>query len=134
MDSKELIAPCGMNCSLCLAFQRTKRHCPGCRGPDEEKLPSCVRCQIKNCDKLSQSESGFCFSCKEYPCERLKHLDKRYRTKYGMSMIENLDNIEKDGIENFLNTQNEKWTCKNCKSLLCVHRDVCQNCGNIKKN
>lgn len=33
---------------------------------------------------------------------RLKQLDKRYRTNYNMSMIENLNNIQKLGLKGFL--------------------------------
>ncbi len=29
-----LIAPCGMNCGICLAYLRTKNVCPGCRVND----------------------------------------------------------------------------------------------------
>lgn len=35
---KTLIAPCGMNCQLCYAFQREKNKCPGCLG-DENSIP-----------------------------------------------------------------------------------------------
>jgi hypothetical protein len=67
--------------------------------------------------------------CEKYPCRRLKDLDKRYRTKYKMSMLENLEYIKKLGVGKFLESQKKKWTCKKCKSLLCVHRDFCLSCG-----
>ena len=127
MKNTNLIAPCGMNCALCIAFQREKNKCPGCNYPDKYKSKSCINCHIKNCAKSSQ-KSGFCYSCKDMPCKRLKQLDTRYKTKYNMSMIENLQTIKSQGIDKFLLLQNEKWTCKNCGSLLCVHRENCQNC------
>ena len=37
-----------------------------------------------------------------FPASRLKTLDKRYRTFYHMSMIENLEYIKKYGMERFL--------------------------------
>ena len=86
----ELIAPCGMNCGICHRYLRLKERCPGGRGEDVFKMPSCMHCIIKNCAYLVNTDSGFCYECAEYPCRRLKALDKRYRTKYGMSMIENL--------------------------------------------
>jgi hypothetical protein len=128
MRQELFIAPCGMNCLLCLAYQREKNHCPGCLGPDREKQRSCLSCRIKLCpERLSGKR--FCFACAKYPCPRLKHLDKRYRTKYGMSMLENLQAIEKAGVKAFLRTEKEKWSCPKCDSLLCVHRPVCQTCG-----
>ena len=35
----------------------------------------------------------YCYECDGFPCARVKRLDKRYRTKYEMSMIENLEYI-----------------------------------------
>jgi len=101
-----LIAPCGMNCGICMAYLREKKKCPGCRGSNENKSFSCTNCKIKNCDELNKNNLKFCFKCKKFPCERIKHLDKRYRTKYNMSMIENLKNIKKFGLREFV--KNEK--------------------------
>ena len=126
MEKAMHIAPCGMNCSLCLAFQRGEKNCPGCNSPDSNKSR---HCRIKNCEELSQTKSGFCYSCTKYPCRRLKQLDTRYRTKYGMSMIQNLRIIEMQGIATFMERETITWTCATCGSLLCVHRVKCQNCG-----
>jgi hypothetical protein len=127
----EEIAPCGMNCALCLAFQRVKNHCPGCNGPDAGKQKSCLSCIIRSCEKLARTQSGFCYSCAEFPCKRLKQLDKRYRTKYGMSMIGNLRTIETVGVERFVKIEMLRWACKKCGALLCVHRQTCQKCGDL---
>ena len=92
---KDLIAPCGMNCGLCIGYIRKKNPCGGCFKKDDENKPSqCRSCSIVNCESLAKTKSGFCYECKKYPCARLKNLDKRYREKYGMSMIENLLYIE----------------------------------------
>jgi hypothetical protein len=131
MNEIKHIAPCGMNCLLCMAYQRNKKHCPGCKMPDENKSKSCVACVIKNCSELRHTNAWFCYSCSKFPCKRLKQLDLRYRTKYGMSMIENLHSIEKHGTENFAAMENNRWKCSVCGSLFCVHRENCQNCGNI---
>jgi rubrerythrin len=58
----------------------------------------------------------------------MKQLDKRYRTKYHMSMIENLENIRQNGMEAFLQSEETRWTCKVCGNILCVHRDACPAC------
>jgi len=125
------IAPCGMNCALCMAFQRKKNHCDGCRGSDENKPKSCVSCIIVNCEDLP--ESGFCYGCEKYPCSRLKQLDKRYTTKYKMSMMENLKMINDDGIVKFVNHENIKWKCEECGGLIDVHHGLCMACKSSKK-
>lgn len=67
--------------------------------------------------------------CETYPCRRLKNLDKRYRTKYGMSMIENLEHIKQLGIKEFMRNEKQRWTCSECDATICVHRECCLQCG-----
>ncbi len=127
-----LIASCGMNCGLCIGHLREKRPCGGCfKINDENKPIVCRSCKIVNCEFLAETDSGFCFDCINYPCSRLKNLDKRYSTKYGMSMIENLSYIKKQGLEEFLTIEEEKWKCKVCGAGLSVHRDFCLNCNTV---
>jgi hypothetical protein len=126
--STKLIAPCGMNCRLCRAFTRDKNPCPGCRGDNSLKSKSCVECRIKNCEKMDNAKVNYCFACDSFPCDRLKHLDKRYRTKYGMSMIANLECIRKFGIRHFIRAEKERWVCPKCGEMLCVHKSQCLNC------
>jgi hypothetical protein len=124
-----LIAACGMNCGICIGHLREKNPCGGCFKKDDENKPKqCRSCIIVNCESLAKTYSGFCFDCEKYPCTRLKKLDKRYRTNYGMSMIENLDNIQKHGLEKFLENEEYRWTCKECGTRLSVHRNFCLNC------
>jgi hypothetical protein len=121
-----LIAPCGMNCSLCCAFLRRRNSCPGCRGDDRGKCKTRVACKLKIC---AARRGSFCTDCESFPCERLSRLDKRYRTKYGMSMIANLRRIQTDGILSFVASETLKWACPGCGKRICVHKPTCQFCG-----
>jgi hypothetical protein len=123
-----LIAPCGMNCGICMAYLRDRNVCKGCWSDIRYKSKSCAQCIIKNCELLSKTESKFCYDCEKYPCPRLKQLDKRYRLKYKMSMIENLENIKKIGLKKFIQNENSRWLCKNCGGTICVHRGFCMKC------
>ncbi|MBM3156568.1 MAG: DUF3795 domain-containing protein [Chloroflexi bacterium] len=125
----ELIAPCGMNCGICMAYLRQKNKCPGCRAPDVDKAVSVLRCRIKNCAAFQNGKAKYCFECDGFPCGVLKHLDKRYRTRYGMSMIENLDNIKKRGIRRFVRSEKVRWACTACGGTICVHKGYCYTCG-----
>jgi hypothetical protein len=125
-----LLAPCGMNCGLCLAYLRDKNRCAGCRSESLLKPKSCKQCRIMNCESLAETNSKFCYECPKYPCIRLKQLDKRYRTKYRMSMLDNLKNIQAFGIEHFLNAEEKRWRCPTCGGTICVHRG-CLSCKNI---
>jgi hypothetical protein len=110
-----LIAPCGMNCGLCLHYLRPENKCPGCytgrkvNGKD-------IKCGIRLC---KQRQGTYCFKCNTFPCERLKRLDKRYREKYGMSEIENLRAIKESGVVCFMKHEEERWI--NVDGVLCVH-------------
>ena len=124
-----LVAPCGMNCSICMAYLREKNKCVGCRGTDINKPITRVRCKIKTCQVFQNSRTKFCFECKNFPCDHLRHLDKRYRTRYNMSMIENLGYIRDFGIRKFLKNEHERWTCSQCSGVICVHKGFCNDCG-----
>lgn len=130
---EQLIAPCGMNCGLCIAYQAKKydldkqgfrrKYCPGC-------LPRGMNCthMKERCETIGNGLVRFCFECKEYPCKRLKGLDKRYSTKYHMSMIENLDFINEYGMKLFLEREESKWLCPDCGASICCHNGLCLNC------
>ena len=129
----DLIAVCGMNCGICMAYLREKNKCPGCRLFNKDKPVSIARCRIKNCKELKENNYKFCYFCKKYPCERIKHIDKRYRTKYNMSMIDNLGFIKENGMVNFLKKEKQKWKCPSCGGTLSCHRSICYKCG-FEKN
>ena len=126
---KELIAPCGMNCCICIAFLREKNKCTGCRGSDANKPSTRKRCMIKTFSRLN---SEFCYDCEDFPCDKLYHLDERYRTKYHMSMIENLKSIKTNGIKDFLKQEEDKWKCPGCGGVICCHNGICFGCGSEK--
>lgn len=133
MSQEDLIAPCGMNCRLCVAYQAReldinqkgfhRTYCTGC-------IPRGEHCQFMadQCDKVGKGQVRFCTECEAYPCKRLKSLDKRYRGKYHMSMIANLNSIRENGMEEFLCMQEEKWRCPTCGGTICCHNGLCLSC------
>ncbi|HBC77852.1 MAG TPA: hypothetical protein DCZ51_04440 [Bacteroidales bacterium] len=131
---KHLIAPCGMNCGTCIAFLRDKNKCPGCRIKTPDKAVSVKQCIVPKCSYLQKTSSKFCYDCEKYPCQRIKNLDKRYRTKYRTSFIENLTIIKERGLESFLVFESERRTCNHCGFVLSVHRDHCIKCNQTIKN
>ena len=128
-----LIAPCGMNCGLCYAFQRTRNRCDGCKSTDLSGESYLKKCSIRNCILLKNGISNYCGTCEKFPCVRLRSLDKRYKSKYGMSMLENLNEIKTNGIQNFLKQEKIMWKCSSCGHTLCVHKQICLKCGKNRK-
>ena len=111
-----IIAPCRMNCGFCSAHLRPKKRCPGCNAGGGDLPKYCAACRLRLC---AERTSSFCVDCAGFPCARLRRLDKRYRTRYGMSEIENLECIRDHGIERFLETERGRWVADG--SVLCVH-------------
>ena len=97
-----------MNCALCQTFQGKGIVCPGCG--ENVTRTSCRKCSIRLCGQKTR----FCFTCSQYPCARLKRLDKRYRLKYGMSMLDNLNLLKEQGMEALLAQQRAAHTCPGC--------------------
>ena len=108
MDKNEnLVAPCGMNCGICSGYLAETHdikkqgvrmtYCRGCR-------PRNKNCAFlkKRCRLLSEGTVNFCYECPQFPCDQLKAIDKRYRERYHMSMLENLSFIREHGIDGFL--------------------------------
>jgi hypothetical protein len=87
---------------------------------------------IAPCDTIAGGASSFCFDCASFPCARLRQLDKRYRIKYGMSMVENLLRIQEVGLDAFVAGEKVRWACPKCGSLLCVHLPQCGVCGRTR--
>jgi hypothetical protein len=126
---RSLIAPCGMNCGTCIAYLRDRNKCAGCRLITKDNSVTRMVCIVRNCTSLRETSSQFCYECEKFPCKRIKQLDKRYRTKYRTSFIQNLETIKEFGITAFLSNEAIRWTCPGCGSVLCCHREKCLVCN-----
>ncbi len=126
-----LIAPCGIDCGRCAAYLRKRNPCPGCRAVDPHMPKTRVQCRIKNCERLAAGGFMYCAECDQMPCEYVAHLDKRYRTKYGTSVVENLLLIRKRGVIALVKSENTRWACPRCGAMLCMHKPACLSCGYV---
>jgi hypothetical protein len=128
----DLIAPCGLNCATCSGYLKRENYCAGCVPGGADMPGYCKACIIRNCGTRKKAKRRFCFDCENYPCARMKRLDKRYRTRYGVSLLDNLESIRRAGIRAFVRAEREKWTCRECGGILCVHKKKCLFCGTEK--
>jgi hypothetical protein len=108
---------------------RDRNKCSGCLPASVNKPKACLNCKIKNCEHLDKTPSGYCYDCPDFPCQRIKHIDKRYRIKYKTSLIQNLITIKEIGITEYLAKEIIRWTCPNCGSTISVHHDNCLTCN-----
>ena len=123
-----------MNCGICSGYLASKHdvksqgismpYCIGCRPRDKKCAFLKKRCQL-----LMSGKVTYCYECEDFPCEHLRRIDKRYRTLYRMSMIDNLGFMAINGIQRFLEKEEGKWKCPECGGVICCHNGICFNCG-----
>ncbi len=125
----EYVAPCGIICCTCIAFQgytkdgkRRKKSCPGCK--KAKKL-----CPLKKkCKKLRDGKITYCYLCDDFPCDALSDFDWDFLRKYGISPMDNLRYIEKNGLYDFLAKYEYRFQCPKCKNIRCVQNGFCYAC------
>jgi len=121
-----MLAPCGMTCAVCYMHLKKRKPCLGCRGQDSSKPEHCRKCKIKNC--ATSQGIDFCSECPTFPCTDVKRLDKSYRQRYQVSLIENGIRIKTVGTKQHLLEEKEKWTCSHCGGVISLHDRACSEC------
>ena len=125
-----------MDCGVCSGYLAYSHNIPRKKG----KIVYCIGCRPRNkqcaflkrdCILLSKNKIDFCFECDNFPCKQLKRIDERYKNKYGMSPIENLNYIKNNSLDKFLKKQKRKFKCARCGDTICIHNKKCYNCDTI---
>jgi hypothetical protein len=122
-----MIAPCGVNCSVCSGHLRVKKHCPGCRMEGPEKPTYCRTCKMKVC--ADSRGAVRCAECASFPCARLKRLDRRYRLRYGVPLVEDGRRLLAEGVEAYMQAERARWACPACGGVISMHKQACIECG-----
>ena len=135
---EKLIAPCGMNCAICSRYlcsvNNLKRsQCAGCRPGNKKCSYLFEKCSGINCALEGNSTAISCFECHQYPCKEINRMDGRYRSDYDMSVKDNLECINKVGLEQFTAEQHEKYRCSRCGGLISIHNRKCFRCDTITR-
>ena len=132
MITAGMIAPCGLDCSLCKRALAETDPCPGCHGPNENKPECCAeRCGIVLCAKRRENGYEYCDECPDYPCGDVMEKENRYTSQYPHreSPLENLRMIREKGMAAFLELERQQWTCPNCGRPFSVYDRNCPHCG-----
>jgi|TARA_B100000315_G_scaffold119033_1_gene109094 hypothetical protein len=134
----ELIAPCGMNCSICSNYlacvnNLNKSQCAGCRTSNKKCAYLFEKCTGINHSLEGNANAKFCFECDQYPCKGIERMDRRYRENYKISVTDNLEYIKEYGIKVFLAEQYKDHKCSRCNGLVSVHNKKCFRCDTVTK-
>jgi hypothetical protein len=134
MDKSKLISRCGLWCGACKTYLLTKKNLLGERGLKRECHGCWIRdknCSFikKDCSLLRKNKIDFCYECESFPCENLSKLDGKYKSKYHVSLIENLKKMKEVGLEEWIKEQEKLYECPECGGEICVHESKCFDCG-----
>lgn len=133
MFTEKMIAPCGLDCSICWKAHDPAGACPGCLAETTEgKSPFCAtKCKIIRCEKLLTNGWRFCDECPDFPCEDCEERETRYMNNYPCkeSPYGNIRAVRERGMDAFLKEERAEWTCEKCGGVVSVHTGTCTSCG-----
>ena len=112
MFTANMVAPCGLDCSICKRALVEISPCAGCRGPNDNKPEFCsAQCGIILCEKRKVNGYSFCDECPDFPCADVMEKETRYGSKYPLreSPLENLRVIREAGMAAFLEHERRQW-------------------------
>lgn len=94
----QLFSLCGLNCGLCPMF--LGKYCVGCGNGNQS-------CKIAKCS-LEHGKIEYCYECENYPCEKYQYIDKYDSFITHKRQKEDLERVQKIGIEQYNLEQQEK--------------------------
>lgn len=132
---------CGLYCGACDTLQANKEgrvnelalarkrkldevSCHGCKTTVNAIF--CRNCAIRSCAMNKKVE--YCFQCHDYPCQKLVDF-RQDRYSHHSVILQNLEMIQRLGVENWLSAQEKRWSCPGCRTAFTWYKQKCDNCG-----
>ncbi|MDL2235542.1 DUF3795 domain-containing protein [Christensenellaceae bacterium OttesenSCG-928-L17] len=129
---QDLIAPCGVNCAVCSAYQQEENKCNGCRSDEIPPSPQCERCFIRGCERIETFYLHHCYECARFPCLRYRLRDLQFRKNIRVSPLRNLQFIRDKGMDAFLEREEKRWNCIRCGEPRSMQNKACTSCGHVR--
>ncbi len=100
-----------------------------CKGCKTDKLfIHCGNCKIRDC--AIQKRVEFCFECASYPCSIYKEGKKVIKQlPHLKATIVNQKYIKENGVEQWLDDQEAKWSCPHCGAGFAWYTQQCKKCS-----
>ena len=125
------LAPCGIFCGACPAFDKT---CNGCASSDKkQKRISKWNCKIRVCcyDKY---KNDFCCQCSEFPCKIIKnkllnHHPEDEKFSYRHEIYDNFILLKELGLIKFVDHKYNTIKCPECDGIIYFYYNKCSKCG-----
>ena len=145
MNYFKFTSPCGLDCFNCPMYLANENEelrakisknsgipfnqalCKGCR--DEQGAPDFLNwtepCNVYKC--ITKRNLDFCCFCEDYPCKELNEF-MNDKWPHHWTMEHNLAFIRDHGVEKWLKTQKQEWSCKSCGAEIMWYQKKC-SCG-----
>lgn len=130
-DIPNELAPCGVFCGACPSFDTT---CLGCPSESrEQKRTSKWGCKIRKCC-YEDKKIDFCCFCTQFPCKKInkKLLDSHpgeMKFRYRHEIPKNMEILKEMDLMDYLNYQNQRWSCPSCRGTVRFYHYKCDTCG-----
>lgn len=103
-----------------------KLKCQGCKSDDVFIV--CRICNIRECAISKNVEH--CIDCEDYPCEIYEEWKKIKSVLPHINAVsDNLENINKVGVDKWLLDQEKQWKCPKCDTNFSWYSTTCDSCG-----
>jgi hypothetical protein len=100
--------------------------CGGCKS--DNIYAGCKACGIRRCAR--EKDVKHCIDCADYPCKSYKTWQKTAKLLPHLhGAADNLNNIKLDGVDNWLNVQEKRWSCPDCGTSFSWYATACYTCG-----
>lgn len=123
----ELAAICGLYCGTCPSYGK---ECDGCLS--NRVAYGCDVCGNGFRDCAKSHHVIRCHECEEFPCKRLEEFSKKHIVNgicHHENVIKDLYSMREYGVEEWVEEQKEKNTCKTCGKHILWYERECSYCS-----
>jgi hypothetical protein len=150
-SGERLVAPCGLYCGACpmylasqekdeqkfealmkqfsgskMQFKREDLLCDGCIGGGRVAA-FCRKCAMRSCAE-AKTDVTRCSDCTEYPCSKITGFNNDGMLHHA-EVLANLRQIRAMGITKWTRSEEDRWSCPQCRTKISWYDKACSKCG-----
>ena len=100
--------------------------CDGCKS--DTVYCGCRACDLRSCAREKNVEH--CIDCSDYPCKSYRTWQRAAKLlPHIRESVANLEIVRRDGVDHWLDSQKERWSCPSCGTPFSWYASVCSKCG-----
>ena len=100
--------------------------CDGCLS-DGKIAAHCKSCAIRKC-AVSKQDVNRCSDCADFPCSLISNFSNDGRLHHA-ELLDNLRQIREMDVQKWVNHEEERWRCPQCRLPMSWYDSECARCG-----